>query len=425
MTSRQKLQYALAHKEGPVPVDLGGTFVTGIHVSVVAALRERLGLERRLVKVVDPGQMLGEVDDELKRALGVDVEPVRALNTRFGFPLDEGWTSWRAPWGQEVLVSGGFTTSTDSNGDILIYPQGDRNAPPSSRLPASGYFADTIIRQDPIDDDRLDPKDNLEEFTPLSEASLNHFRNALQAASTTGRGVMAGFGGTALGDIGAVPAPGLKHPKGIRDVEEWYISTVTRQDYLHAVFSGQVNIALANLERVKAALGPLTDAVDAVYICGADYGTQTSTFCSPDAFRSLYMPHYREITGWIHRNTPWKCFKHSCGAIAELLPLLAEAGFDIINPVQCSATGMDPETIKRKVGRDLVFWGGAVDTQRTLPFGTPAEVRAQALERCRIFATGGGFVFNAIHNIQACTPAENVLALFDAVREFNKERQGG
>jgi hypothetical protein len=277
MTSRQKLQAALAHQEGPVPVDFGGTFVSGIHVSVVAALRERLGLERRLVRVIDPGQMLGEVDDELKDALGVDVEPVRALNTRFGFPLDAGWKPWRAPWGQEVLVSGGFVTSTEPNGDTLIYPQSDREALPSARIPAGGYFADAIVRQYPIDEDRLDPRDNLEEFPPISDAALDHFRCRIEAASATGRGVVAGFGGTALGDIGAVPAPGLKRPKGIRDMED----------------------------------------------------------------------------------------------------------------------------------------------QKTLPFGTPAEVRAQALERCRIFAAGGGFVFNAIHNIQARTPVENVMALLDAVREFN------
>ena len=415
MTSRQRVQNALSHKDGPVPLDLGGTMVTGIHVSVVAALRERLGLEKRPIKAIDPGQMLGEVGEDLKQALGIDVEAVRAMNTRYGFPLNEGWKEWRTPWGQEILVSGGFTTSTEPNGDILIYPQGDRQAPPSACIPASGYFADTIVRQEPIDDDKLNPADNLEEFTPISEAALVHFHREVEAASKTGRGVIAGFGGTALGDIGAVPAPALKHPKGIRDVEEWYISTVARQDYLHAVFEGQVKMALDNLERIRAKLGPLVDAVDAVYLCGADYGTQASTFCSSEAFSELYMPHYKAITGWIHRNTPWKCFKHSCGAIAPLLPVLIEAGFDIINPVQCSAAGMDPEMLKQKFGHDLVFWGGGVDTQKTLPFGTPDEVRREVRERLRVFAPGGGFVFTPVHNIQACTPVENLLAMYEEV----------
>lgn len=109
-------------------------------------------------------------------------------------------------------------------------------------------------------------------------------------------------------------------------------------------------------------------------------------------------------------------------AIAEFMPLFVEAGFDIENPVQCSAAGMDAAGLKQRFGAQMVFWGGGVDTQRVLPFGTPDEVRAQVLERCRIFAPGGGFVFNAIHNIQARTPVANVLAMFDAVREFNRGR---
>jgi uroporphyrinogen-III decarboxylase len=194
------------------------------------------------------------------------------------------------------------------------------------------------------------------------------------------------------------------------------MSTVSRRDYVYAVFEGQSEIALANLARIAARAGAFVDVVN---ICGTDFGTQNSSFCSPATFRSLWMPHYRRINEWIHANTRWKTFKHSCGAVAKFVPLFIESGFDILNPVQCSAAGMDPEALKQKFGRDLVFWGGGVDTQRVLPFGTPREVREQVLRRCEIFGQDGGFVFNTVHNIQARTPVAQIAAMIDAVREFN------
>ena len=161
------------------------------------------------------------------------------------------------------------------------------------------------------------------------------------------------------------------------------------------------------------------DVVDAVFVCGTDFGTQTSAFCSVATFRELWLPYYRQLNDWIHAHTTWKTFKHSCGSVERFFASFIDAGFDIVNPVQCSAQGMEPEQLKAEYGDRIVFWGGGVDTQKTLPFGTPAEVREQVLRRCEVFAPGGGFVFNAIHNIQAGTPVANIVAMFDAVREFN------
>jgi len=104
------------------------------------------------------------------------------------------------------------------------------------------------------------------------------------------------------------------------------------------------------------------------------------------------------------------------------VPRFIEAGFDILNPVQCSAANMAPEHLKSSFGEKIVFWGGGVDTQRTLPFGTPGDVREEVLSRCEIFAKGGGFVFNTIHNVQARTPVENIVAMLDAVRDYNGSR---
>jgi hypothetical protein len=415
MNSRERVLAALNHTQPErVPIDFGGTAVTGMHVTCVAALRDYYGLEKRPIRVHEPYQMLGWIDEDLKRAMGIDVEGVLPYDTLFGY-VNRNWRPWKLEDGLEVLVPEDFRTTLDENGDTLIYPGGDTTVPPSGRMPKGGYFFDTIIRQEPLDEDHLNPEDNLEEFRPVSGECLAHWRTAAQEAAGTGRAVIANFGGTSFGDIALVPGPFLKHPKGIRDVAEWYMSTRARRDYVHRIFSRQCEIGLANLERISPVVG---DAVDVVMVCGTDFGTQTSAFCSEATFRELYMPYYKQVNGWIHKNTPWKTFKHSCGAVERFLPAFIESGFDVINPVQCSAARMEPEHLKAKYGDKLVFWGGGVDTQKTLPFGTPAQVREAVLRRCEVFSRNGGFVFNAVHNVQARTPVPNIVAMIDAVREF-------
>ncbi len=411
---------ALSHRESPIPFDLGSTSVTGAHVSIVEGLRRVYGLEKRPVKIHEPYQMLGLIEDDLRTAMGVDTTGVFGRSTLFGFPIVD-WKEWRTPWGQDVLVPDGFRTTTADNGDLLIYPEGDLSVPASGRMPAGGFFFDSIIRQEPIDEATLDPQDNLEEFTPIAEADLAFLKQSVGEASGDGGAVVANFGGTGIGDIALVPGPFMKHPRGIRDVTEWYVSTVARQDYLHAIFDKQTEIAVENLSRIHKEIG---DSVDVVFICGTDFGAQSTQFCSPKTFDTLYAPYYVRMNSWIHRNTHWKTFKHSCGAIAPLIPHLIDAGFDIINPVQLSAAGMDAAELKRQHGARIVFWGGGVDTQKTLPFGDPKDVRKEVLGRCEVLGKGGGFVFNPVHNVQARTPVANIVAMIDAVHEYNGEKRG-
>jgi len=415
MTSRDKVRRALRHEAGPVPVDFGSTGLTGLHVSCIAALRTHYGLPQHPVKVSEPYQMLGEVADDLARALGSDCVGANGRGTMFGFPA-EGWHEWRAPWGQVVLVPAGFRPREDASGDVYLFPGGDSTVAPSGHLPAGGYFFDAIGRQQPIDEDNLNPADNCEEFTLFDPADIAHWQREFARVRGETRAVVSGIGGTGFGDVALVPAAFLKHPKGIRDVSEWYISLLERPDYVHRVFAYQCDIALQNLATFAALAG---DTVDVLMVCGTDFGTQRSQFCSGATFDALYAPYYRQINDWIHRHTPWKTFKHSCGAIRPLIDRFIDVGFDILNPVQCSATGMDPARLKADFGDRLVFWGGGVDTQHTLPFGTPAEVRTQVTGRLRTFSPGGGFVFNTIHNIQARTPVANIVAMVDAVRDFN------
>ncbi|MBI5035421.1 MAG: methyltransferase [Chloroflexi bacterium] len=418
LTCRERVNQTLNHREPDrIPLDLGGSPVSGMHVSTVYRLRLRLGLDEpgTPVKIIEPYQMLGEIKPDLMHALGVDVIGLSGEKTMFGFK-NEGWKPWTTFDGTPVLVPAAFNTEPESNGDILMYPEGDRSAPPSGRMPHGGWYFDAIIRQPPIDDNTLNVEDNLEEFGPITDDELAFFKREAERLDTeTDKAIFANFGGLSFGDIGLVPAPWLKHPKGIRDVAEWYMSTVSRRDYITRLFERQCEIALANLERLYQAVG---NRVSVVLVSATDFGMQTGPFVSPKNYRVLYKPFHKQLNDWIHQHTAWKTFTHSCGSVWAFLDDFAEAGFDILNPVQCSAKDMDPTTLKQKYGDRFTFWGGGIDTQFALPFGTPDQVRAQVREHIQTFAPGGGFVFNSIHNVQAMVPIENLMAMYDAVREY-------
>jgi hypothetical protein len=417
MNSREQFLKTVNHQQpSRIVLDLGATAVTGIHVQTLSKLRRHYGLQRKPIRVIEPFQMLGEVDWELIDSIGIDVIGAWGKNNMFGFNNHAPYKEWKTPWGQRVMVPRNFNTTTDEKGDILMYPEGDTSIPPSARMPKTGYFFDAIMRQEPIVEEELDVEKNLEEFGLISDSDLEHWRIEVDKAYYSGKAVIAAFGGTALGDIALVPAMNLKAPKGVRDVAEWYMSTVTRPGYIKSIYERQVEIAIENLTRIFAVVG---NKVNAMFICGTDFGTQDSTFCSPEQFDEIWLPYYRKINDWIHENTQWLTFKHSCGAVEGLLDHFIRAGFDIINPVQINATGMDPVKLKQRYGRDLVFWGGGIDTQKVLPFGKPEEVREQVLRNCEIFNKDGGFVFNTVHNIQANVPVENVVAMLDAIQEFN------
>ena len=151
---------------------------------------------------------------------------------------------------------------------------------------------------------------------------------------------------------------------------------------------------------------------------GQDFGTQRGELIAPEMFRKLIAPYYKKIFSWIHENTCWKVFFHCCGSIYKLIPILIDCGVDILNPVQCEATGMDPSRLKKEFGDKLVFWGGGIDTQTILAKGTVDEVRQQVKERIKILSPEGGFVFNPVHNIQHGVPSENILACYDAAWEY-------
>lgn len=417
MNSRERVHITLNHKEPDrVPLDLGGSPVSGMHVSSVYLLRQALGLDQpgTPVKVIEPYQMLGEVKSDLIKALEIDIVSIIPLKNFFGFN-NEGWKPWTTFDGTPVLVPEAFNTEPEPGGDILQYPEGDKSAPASGHMPKGGWYFDAIIRQPPLDENNLNIEDNLEEFGPILEKELAHFKCKIkQLYQETDKAIMANFGGTSFGDVALVPAVWMKHPKGIRDVTEWYISTSLRRDYVYRIFEYQCDIALDNLAKIYEVVG---NRVTAVFVTGTDFGGQNGPLISPQTYRELYKTFHIRVNSWIHKNTQWKTFIHSCGSNRAFLSDMIDAGFDILNPVQTSAAHMDAVGLKRDFGMKTTFWGGGVDTRRVLSFGTPDEIRQDVSDRFRIFAPGGGFVFNTIHNVQPKVPIENLLALYETVNE--------
>lgn len=420
VTSRERLIKTLNHESTDrVCIDFGAGGQTGMGVIAVHRLRKALlGDNDFRVKVSEPYQMLGEIDEELRQAIGLDVAGIDTPGTMFGFPC-EGWKPFTMNDGTPVLVPEKFNYTKNEASDIFMYPQGDTSVAPSAKMPATSYFFDSLNRQQPLDESKLNPADNCEEFGVLSDADVQYYaETSRKLYEKTDYGIYMTLGGMGFGDIACVPAPWMKNPKGIRDVEEWYVSTALRRDYIYKVFEKQCEAALKNIELVANAVG---NKVQAVFVSGADFGTQRGLFISLQAYRDLFKPFHKLVNDKIHKLTKWKTFIHSCGGIYELIPDLIEAGFDILNPVQCSADGMDPKRLKAEFGKSLVFWGGGIDTQKTLPFGTPDEVYKEVRERIEIFAEDGGYVFNSIHNIQGNVPTENIMAMFKAVKDSCKQ----
>jgi len=415
MTPRERLNAALNHQ--PVDrlcVDFGAGGQTGIGVCAVHKLRLALTSDMQWrVKVNEPYQMLGEIDETMRRILGLDVVGVHPPKNMFGF-ANEGWKGFVMPVdGTEVLVPAQFNYTLSDNGDILMYPEGDTSAAPCAKMPKSGYFFDSIRRQEPIVEEQLNPLDNCEEFGILSDEDIAFFSSEVDNYyHNTDYGIYLTIPGVAFGDIALVPAPWMRDPKGIRDVEEWYVSTAMRRDYVYKVFERQCEIGLRNIEKLAKALG---EKVQVAFVSGTDFGTQRGPFISPQAYRDLFKPFQKAINDKIHELTNWKIFIHSCGSIYQLIPDFIEAGFDVLNPLQCSAAEMEPQRLKDEFGEQLVFWGGGVDTQKTLPFGTPEEVYNEVRNRIEIFNKNSGFIFNSIHNVQSNIPTENILSMFKAI----------
>jgi uroporphyrinogen-III decarboxylase len=404
-TSRERVMATVNHKEPDrVPIDLGGTIATGINIVTLHLLRKRLGLPEKKVKVTDIFQMIGDVEMDLVERLHVDILAVEPLVFFFGIRR-ENYKPWKLFDGTPVLVPGAFNIKEDEQGNWLLHDNGDPQKPIVAKMPKNGYYFDDLkmIKSNP--DLKRPSLDSLRDDTLLIDEELKYMQQrAKMLRETTDKALVGGIWlHSGLAIIGSIP--------------DYLELLILEREFVKEFLHKKHEIVMENLSLFWDAVG---ENVDIVTLDAMDYGSQTNELFSPEIFDELYMPYYSEQIGWVHENTSWKTIFHSCGSITKILPLLVDAGLDIINPVQTSAQGMKPEWLKEKLGERLTFWGGGVDTQKTLPFGTPEMVRKEVEERVRIFGRNGGFVFCPIHNIQYGTPVDNIIAAYDTAYESGK-----
>ncbi len=417
MTSRERLRAALNHQQpDKVPVDLGSTSVTGMHVLAVAKLRQALGLEDIPVRIHEVFQQLGYIDNDLQEAIGGDVVGVTAYTDFFGNRLAD-FKPYPNSWGIKTTIPGGFIWEDRPDGSRITYPHGDTSAKPTAEILKDGYFYNVLRRGSAsCDEERNGREDFKEDFQVLTDEQARHYeKTADELYRNTQFGLIGLLGPAGFGDVAMVPGGQLSAPQGVRDIEEWMMAHYTNPDYIHEVFEYQTEVALENLEIYRQAVG---DKIEVIYMGGTDFGTQNAPMISLDCYREFYKPYWKRVNDWVHKNTNWKTFYHSCGAVATFIDDFIDAGLDVLNPVQCSAVGMDAQTLKDKYGDRIVFWGGGIDTQKVLPYGTPDEVREMVKERIDIFSKNGGYVFNTIHNVQGNVPIENIVSMYKAVKDF-------
>jgi uroporphyrinogen decarboxylase len=380
MNSRERLLASLNHQEPDrIPFDLGGTQVTGIHVAAYRNLRHALGLPEDEIKLCDSIQQLALPDDDLVQCLRVDVRGLFPLNSH--------------NWNVHQEDAGDYWAYHDEWGIT-------HHRPKSNGL----YFSIVDV---PLNDPNLSTEDiknhpwpNMAD--PIRIAGLRELAKRYRAA---GYGVV-------LKD----PFAGIfEMSQRILGMENLLIMMALDKKRAAALFEMLLTLKLSFWEMALPQLAGVVDVISHA----DDYGTQESQLISPQMFREQIKPHLRTLVECVARLAPnAKRFFHSCGNVRPLIPDFIEIGVQILNPVHIRARGMEPVSLKRDFGDDLVFWGGAIDTQGILPSGTPQEIKDDVRRNIDALAPGGGFVFNTVHNIQADVPPQNILAMWEALQEY-------
>jgi len=357
---------------------LGSTIVTGIHIGAYRNLRRILRLPDTELRIANVSEQVAEVDDDVADVLCVDVRSAAAvamfvhgidfvdLGDYTGYYDDYG-IGWRMP------KDGGLYY------DMFYHPlAGEKTVKEVEDFP----WPDA---RDPLKFHGL--LENAKRITEQEE------RASVVATLTPGICEMASF---------------------LRGFADYFCDLAANESLLCAILDKVVELKITYWERALEILG---DSID-VAMENDDFAGQDRLFMSPETYRRVVKPRHKAVNDFIHAHSRAKIFLHSCGSIRAVIPDLIEEGFDILNPVQVSAKGMDTAELKRDFGKDLVFWGGGVDTQRVLPLGSVQAVRDEVRRRLDDLMPNGGFVFAPVHNIQSDVPAENIMAMWETLREF-------
>jgi uroporphyrinogen decarboxylase len=385
MNPRQRVQLALNHKEPDrIPIDLGATIVSSITKSSYIELREHLGYPQEVIKMLDYVQQLPYVGEDLMQRFGVDFRMVQL-------------PAATAP-GFKIFEEGEYYAFIDRWGSKLYMPK------------EGGYYFDWVdypikeITQEALDQYVWPRPDSQEYIFQLREQAKYLYENtdyALVGSAVIGGGI-------------------FEQPARVIGMRNFLLAIAAEPKFADRMMEQITDIYIESCNNYLEEVGQYIQ----VFTYWDDLNTQTGWMINPATYRKMIKPKQRRLVDAIKKKTGAKLFFHACGAAFDLIPDLIDLGFDIINPVQVSARGMDTKKLKQTYGRDITFWGGGIDTQHVLPFGTTGDVVDEVKRRIDDLAPGGGFVFSAVHNIQAQVPPENIVALFDTALEYGKYGKG-
>lgn len=413
MTSRARVLAAIRHQQPDrVPIDLGGTPSSGISAIAYHNLKQHLGITDGHTRVYDVVQQLAQPEDATLDRFGIDAVDIgRAFNTE-----DSDWADFALPQGITVQFPAWFKPVQQPNGAWDAFaPDGERIA----TMPIGASFFDQTYFPylDGYPDDFRGLADVMPKIhwaglvhSPWDHAGEADFwqqlrEKAIALRESSGRALMI-VAGCNLFEWGTF----------LRRIDNFLMDLVSDQDNVERLLDALLEIHLATLEQVCNAVGDVAD----ILRFGDDLGMDTGPFMSPAIYRKLFKPRHKALCDYVKQHSQMHTFLHSCGSIYRLLPDLIDAGYDVINPVQTSSRDMEPRRLKAEFGDAITFWGGGCDTRHVLNNDTPAGVKDHVTERLEIFSPGGGFVFNTVHNILPDVPPENIVAMYEAVDEFNR-----
>ena len=400
MTSRERVSATLRHEEpDKVPIDLGAMGSTGIMAIAYNKLKNELGLSEKTTLICDLNQQLAEPEKAVLDYFEIDVI---SLENSFN-KLSEEWTGWYLPDGSYANVR--KNKMPIKNGDDWIIKDGDRIK--SRMIPSSLYFESC----NPILEN-AEKENDLNIYTGsylTDEQLLKLEKKAKWLNEETDYAIMGGFGGSIV-----------EEAENLRGWSNFMIDLLEKPDFAESLMQKILDTHLKNIEGYLQAVGPYIQIIQ----MGDDLGAQNGPQISSDLYKSLVKPYHQKLYKYVKSNSDLYLFMHSCGSIYDLIPDFIDSGVDIINPVQFSAAQMDSKQLKSEFGNKISFWGGGIDTQQLLPFGKPEEIACQVEEQINIFSPGGGYVFAAVHNIQANIPVENIMAVYNTAKNVRNYPRG-
>jgi len=404
MTSRERVISAINHRQpDKIPVDLGSSTVTGISGIAYNNLKNHLNIESR-TRIYDVIQQLAMVDMSIVDLFGVDALDINRVsidNTEwYDVSLSDGSNAEFPSWFHPVKAEDGSWHTSDNEGNII------------SKMSAGATFFDQMFYpyENGYPKDFSSLKDAMQKISWVvhshaSNLDATELRTRLLDLRESTNKALVMSGGVKL----------LEYGFFIRRMDNFLMDLIVDEDKVSEMLDLLVEMHLASLEKKCRSLGDIVDIIR----FGDDLGMTSAPFMDLNTFRKLLKPRYKILCDYVKKNSNMKIFLHSCGSIRQYIPDLIDAGFDILNPVQTNCYEMDPAELKKEFGKDIVFWGGGVDTSSVINRGTPEDVRNDVLRRCEIFSKDGGFVFAPIHNILVEVPPQNIVAAYNAVREFN------